>query len=86
MILKAASSKRELQAQIQSSSFERTILTDLKLAPPVRELHQDVADTFKETYLLDFLNLPEPYLALAADMRWRKMIRLRAFSQNSQRC
>jgi hypothetical protein len=39
-------------------------LADLKLAPPVRELHQDVADTFKDTYLLDFLNLSEPHLML----------------------
>jgi len=38
------------------------MLADLKLAPPVRELHQDVAGTFKDTYLLDFLNLPEPHL------------------------
>ena len=36
------------------------MLADLKLAPPVRELHQDVVGTFKDTYLLDFLNLPEP--------------------------
>lgn len=55
-------SKRELQSQIERSSFERTMLADLKLAPPVRELHQDAAGTFKDTYLLDFLNLPEPHL------------------------
>jgi len=55
-------SKRELQAQIQRSSFERTILADLKLAPPVRELSQEVTGTFKDTYMLDFLDLPDPHL------------------------
>lgn len=37
---RANRSKRELQSQIQRSSFELTMLADLKLAPPVRELHQ----------------------------------------------
>lgn len=38
------------------------MLIDLKLAPPVRELHQDVAGTFRDTSLLDLLNLSEPHL------------------------
>lgn len=70
-------SKRELQSQIERSSFERTMLADLKLAPPVRELHQDVAGTFKDTYLLDFLNLPEPHLE--ADLQAALLHNLRKF-------
>jgi predicted nuclease of restriction endonuclease-like (RecB) superfamily len=70
-------SKRELQNQIERSSFERTMLADLKLAPPVRELHQDVAGTFKDTYLLDFLNLPEPHLE--ADLQAALLHNLRKF-------
>jgi predicted nuclease of restriction endonuclease-like (RecB) superfamily len=70
-------SKRELQNQIERSSFERTMLADLKLAPPVRELHQDVAGTFKDTYLLDFLNLPEPHLE--ADLQAELLHNLRKF-------
>jgi hypothetical protein len=38
----------------------------------VRELHQDVAGTFKDTYLLDFLNLPEPHLE--ADAYYNKQV------------
>ena len=70
-------SKRELQSQIERSSFERTMLADLKLAPPVRHLHQDVVGTFKDTYLLDFLNLPEPHLE--ADLQTALLHNLRKF-------
>lgn len=70
-------SKRELQSQIERGSFERTMLADLKLAPPVRELHQDVAGTFKDSYLLDFLNLPEPHLE--ADLQAALLHNLRKF-------
>jgi len=70
-------SKRELQNQIERGSFERTMLADLKLAPPVRELHQDVAGTFKDTYLLDFLNLPEPHLE--ADLQAALLHHMRKF-------
>lgn len=70
-------SKRELQSQIERGSFERTMLANLKLAPPVRELHQDVVGTFKDTYLLDFLNLPEPHLE--ADLQAALLHNLRKF-------
>jgi hypothetical protein len=60
--IRAGWSTRQLENEIQRSSFELTMLADLKLAPPVRESHQDVAGTIKDTYMLDFLNLPEPHL------------------------
>jgi hypothetical protein len=43
-----------------------------KLASLVRELHQDVAGTFKNSCLLDFLNLPEPHLE--ADTYYNKQV------------
>jgi predicted nuclease of restriction endonuclease-like (RecB) superfamily len=55
-------SKQELISQIKRSGFERTILADKKLAPTVRVLPQDATGVFKDTYLLDFLDLPEPYI------------------------
>ena len=54
-------SKQELQSQIKRSGFERTMLADLKLAPTVRVLPQDATGVFKDTYLFDFINLPDPY-------------------------
>lgn len=53
--------KRELERQLNSAYFERTILANQKLSPPVRELPQDVTNVFKDTYVFEFLNLPEPF-------------------------
>jgi predicted nuclease of restriction endonuclease-like (RecB) superfamily len=50
--------KRELERQLAGSLFERTVLSPPKLAPAVRELHPDAAAVFKDTYLIDFLDLP----------------------------
>lgn len=54
-------SKRELERQISSSLFERTMIGNSKLAPLVREIHTDVNNTFKDSYIFDFLNLSESY-------------------------
>ncbi len=51
-------SKRELARQIKTAAFERTVLSDKKLAPTVRVLPQDATGVFKDSYLLDFLDLP----------------------------
>ena len=75
--IRANWSKCELQNQIHRSSFERTVLADLKLAPPVRVLDPDVTGTFKDSYLLDFLNLPEPHLE--ADLQAALLQNLRKF-------
>lgn len=55
-------SSRELENQIKRGAFERTVLADQKLSPVVRELPQDVTGIFKDSYLLDFIDLPEPYV------------------------
>jgi predicted nuclease of restriction endonuclease-like (RecB) superfamily len=59
--VKAKWSKRELERQLKSAAFERTALSDKKLAPAVRVLPQDATGVFKDSYLLDFLDLPERY-------------------------
>jgi predicted nuclease of restriction endonuclease-like (RecB) superfamily len=66
---------RELQRQLNGALFERTVLSPPKLAPVLRELHPDAIAVFKDTYLLDFLNLPDPHSehdlqrALVANLR-----------------
>lgn len=50
--------KRDLDRQIAGALFERSVLSPPKLAPPVRELHPDAVEIFKDVYLLEFLNLP----------------------------
>jgi predicted nuclease of restriction endonuclease-like (RecB) superfamily len=52
-------SHRELERQIKKSSFERTMLSDLKLATTSRVLAENATGVFKDSYLLDFLDLPE---------------------------
>ncbi len=54
-------SKRELDRQISASLFERTIIGNAKLSTALRELNQDLTLSFKDSYVFDFLNLPEPH-------------------------
>ncbi len=51
--------KRELERQITSSLFERVMLGKQKLSPAVRELNGNGTHTFKDSYVFEFLNLPE---------------------------
>jgi predicted nuclease of restriction endonuclease-like (RecB) superfamily len=51
-------SKRELQRQLAGALFERVVLAPPKLAPALRELHPDAATVFRDSYLVEFLQLP----------------------------
>jgi predicted nuclease of restriction endonuclease-like (RecB) superfamily len=58
----AASQKwksRELERQINGALFERTVLSPPKLSPVVRELYPDAASVFKDSYFVEFLDLPK---------------------------
>lgn len=52
---------RELDRQISASQFERTMLANSKLSTALRETSPDITNTFKDSYVFDFLNLPNPY-------------------------
>ncbi len=54
-------SKRELDRQISASLFERTMIGNSKLSTALRESNQDLTNTFKDSYVFEFLNLPEPH-------------------------
>ena len=54
-------SKRELDRQLTASLFERTMISNSKLSPAVRERNKDISNTFKDSYIFEFLNLPEPH-------------------------
>ena len=62
LTVKERLSKRELQRQIDSSYYERVMLADAKLAPLTRVLPQDLTSHFKDTYVLEMLNLPDTHL------------------------
>jgi predicted nuclease of restriction endonuclease-like (RecB) superfamily len=70
-------SSRELAQQIRNAAFERTVLSDKKLAPAVRALPQDATGVFKDSYLLDFLDLPERHSE--ADLQAGLLHNLRKF-------
>lgn len=54
-------SKRELERQINSSYYERLMLGNAKLSTVTRELPQEITNTFKDTYVLELLHLPEQH-------------------------
>ncbi len=57
-------SSRELERQINSSHFERVMMGNPKLSAVLRELHPTIGNTFKDSYVLEFLGLP-PVHAIA---------------------
>ncbi len=52
---------RELDRQISASHFERTIIGNSKLSTALREIDHDITNTLKDSYVFEFLSLPEPY-------------------------
>jgi len=54
-------SVRELERQINSAQFERAILGQQKLSAVLRELHPAASQVFKDSYVLEFLGLPEAH-------------------------
>jgi predicted nuclease of restriction endonuclease-like (RecB) superfamily len=52
---------RQLERQIDGALFERTLTGKPKLSTVLRELHPGAEGCFKDRYLVDFLDLPEPH-------------------------
>lgn len=52
---------RELERQISAGYFERVMVGDLKLSTPLRVLKDDLTGSFRDSYVFEFLDLPEPY-------------------------
>ncbi len=61
MSIKERYSFRELQRQINASTFERVMLSNKKLSTLSRVLPQNITNTFKDTYVLELLHLPEQH-------------------------
>jgi predicted nuclease of restriction endonuclease-like (RecB) superfamily len=52
---------RELERQISASLFERTMIGNSKLSTALRESNHYLTNTFKDSYVFEFLSLPEPH-------------------------
>jgi predicted nuclease of restriction endonuclease-like (RecB) superfamily len=70
-------SSRELERQMDSGYFERALLSKKKLPQSLSKVHPDAIDIFKDTYILDFLKLPEPHSEV--DLRKSIVANLRDF-------
>jgi predicted nuclease of restriction endonuclease-like (RecB) superfamily len=53
--------KRELERQLKGALFERAVLCPPKVSPLVAHIHPAAETIFKDTYLLEFLNLPDDH-------------------------
>jgi len=54
-------SSRELDRQIDSCQFERSVLSSQKLSAVLREIHPSINNNFKDNYVLEFLGLPQEH-------------------------
>lgn len=61
LTIKERLSFRELERQIDSGIYERTILGKEKLSTVLREIHSNANQVFKDKYVFDFLSLPRPF-------------------------
>ena len=70
-------SKRELERQFKSALFERTVLNPAKVSPLVTQIHPDALNIFKDSYMVEFLDLPQGHAE--ADLHRGLLQRLKDF-------
>ena len=70
-------SSRQLERQFKAALFERTVLTPPKVSPVVAQMHPDATSIFRDSYLVEFLELPEGHAE--ADLHRGQLARLRDF-------
>jgi len=70
-------SKRELERQFKTALFERTVLSPVKVSPLVSQIHPDALSVFKDSYLVEFLDLPPGHAE--ADLHRGLLQRLKDF-------
>jgi predicted nuclease of restriction endonuclease-like (RecB) superfamily len=70
-------SKRELERQCKLALFERVALSPPKVSSVVRQSRPEVADAFKDAYMLEFLGLPAEHSE--ADLHASLLAKLRQF-------
>jgi predicted nuclease of restriction endonuclease-like (RecB) superfamily len=52
---------RELERQLRAAAFERAVLTPPKVSPVVTQTHPDALRVFKDSYMVEFLDLSPEY-------------------------
>jgi predicted nuclease of restriction endonuclease-like (RecB) superfamily len=51
--------KRELERQLRTAAFERAVLSPAKASPVVAQMHPEALGVFKDSYMIEFLELPQ---------------------------
>lgn len=69
--------KRELERQLKTALFERTVLNPVKVSPLVSQTHPDALGVFKDSYMVEFLDLPQGHAE--ADLHQGLLQRLKDF-------
>ena len=69
--------KRELERQIKGALFERAVLHPLKVSPAVRQTHEEALSVFKDSYVVEFLNLPQEHAE--SDLHRGLLLKLKDF-------
>lgn len=54
-------SSRQLEHQFKAALFERMVLSPAKVSPVVKQIHPDAATVFRDSYLVEFLELPDSH-------------------------
>ena len=70
-------SKRELERQIKGALFERAVLNPPKVSAALTQIHPEALSIFKDSYLLEFLDLPAGHSE--ADLHQGLLLQLRDF-------
>jgi predicted nuclease of restriction endonuclease-like (RecB) superfamily len=70
-------SSRELERQFKAALFERSIISPAFVSPMVRQMHPEALSVFKDTYMVEFLDLAHGHVE--ADLHVGLMRRLRDF-------
>lgn len=55
-------SSRELERQFKTALFERTVLNPVKVSAVLSQTHPDALSIFKDSYMVEFLDLPQSHL------------------------
>lgn len=70
-------SSRELERQFKTALFERTVLSPAKVSAVLSQIHPDALSIFKDSYLVEFLDLPQGHAE--ADLHRGLLQRLKDF-------
>jgi predicted nuclease of restriction endonuclease-like (RecB) superfamily len=70
-------SSRELERQLKTALFERTVLSPVKVSPLLSQIHSDALSVFKDSYMVEFLDLPQGHAE--ADLHQGLLLRLKDF-------